>query len=273
MPNLSPVALIEQVEVHHLGPGVYVSNQPPTRLSSLNATSFEGNMIAVTVYAAYQEARKNCHLYSISGYFLRPTRSIRAGKSFQIFESRVTRVLNNGLQKLCLVTLADFHVKEPRSIVLHTTPPDVFSLPAFTVDCPTALEQHIPLFKPLCSEVDKFVEMQTVGFNLCKSRTHPEMPNGPPSFAVHAEKFRMHESLDSEVDQMSALALYMDKGLAYNPALYCGHQPFDADVCATLDFSLRLFDEGRVWDPQGRLLASMTQQTILRPRSGGSSKL
>jgi acyl-CoA thioesterase len=90
----------------------------------------------------------------------------------------------------------------------------------------------------------------------------------------------------------------MDKGLAYIPALNNGYHPSEASVCASLDVSLRFFEhefnleewhytkqssfvanharvysEGRVWDSNGRLLASMTQQTILLPNSKTESRL
>lgn len=80
----------------------------------------------------------------------------------------------------------------------------------------------------------------------------------------------------------------MDKGLGYIPALHKGYHPSQASACASLDFSLRFFEhefdledwnyteqknfvasharafnEGRVWESSGRILACMTQQTIL----------
>lgn len=85
----------------------------------------------------------------------------------------------------------------------------------------------------------------------------------------------------------------MDRGLAYIPADHSGYELLDASACATLDFALRIFrpqitlrnwhvseqrtavankarafSEGQVWDENGNLIASMTQQTMLRPKPG-----
>jgi acyl-CoA thioesterase len=112
---------------------------------------------------------------------------------------------------------------------------------------------------------------------------------------VSAERFRVHEALLTEADRIAALAFYMDRGLAYIPANHSGYSLSQASACATLDFALRIlthevdlqnwhvserqtygagnaraFSEGRVFNVDGRLLASMTQKTILRPKKGSS---
>lgn len=148
------------------------------------------------------------------------------------------------------------------------------------------------------SNINQFIK--TV-YKSTKSTTSGCKSNKPTTLfpqAIHAERFRTRDPLHGEAEQISALAFYMDKDLAYIPALHYGYHPSQAKACASLDFSLRFFEhevkledwhyteqktlvanhamaysEGRVWDSRGRLLASMTQQTILRPDSGIKSRL
>ncbi|KAB8265063.1 hypothetical protein BDV32DRAFT_145095 [Aspergillus pseudonomiae] len=114
----------------------------------------------------------------------------------------------------------------------------------------------------------------------------------PAPSTITKEMFRVPVPLYNEAEQISALAFYADKGLAYVPALHSGYDSWQASACATLEFSLRIFvhglnlwnwhmaeqkapvaentracSEGRIWNENGHLVASMTQQTILRPNA------
>jgi acyl-CoA thioesterase len=93
----------------------------------------------------------------------------------------------------------------------------------------------------------------------------------------------------------------LDAYLAFTPLGHSGMFLDDAAACATLDFAIRFFcdefdlcdwllreiktiaggegrtyTEGRVWNERGRLVASMSQQSILRPKGlkrGGKAVL
>ncbi|KAH8648561.1 thioesterase-like superfamily-domain-containing protein [Xylariales sp. PMI_506] len=95
----------------------------------------------------------------------------------------------------------------------------------------------------------------------------------------------------SHGERAAALAFLMDGALSFTP-LQHNHMWFgDAGACSTLDFALRVFvpdvdisqwhlrerttsaagygrtySEARLWDEQGTLVSSMTQQCILRPK-------
>ncbi|KNG85628.1 hypothetical protein ANOM_006027 [Aspergillus nomiae NRRL 13137] len=124
-----------------------------------------------------------------------------------------------------------------------------------------------------------------------KQNNRIDSPPPAPS-TITNEKFRAPVALDNEAEQVSALAFYADKGLAYVPALHSAYDLWQASACATLQFSLRIFvqdlnlgnlhmaeqkalvagnarafSEGRIWNENGHLVASMTQQTILRPNA------
>lgn len=89
--------------------------------------------------------------------------------------------------------------------------------------------------------------------------------------------------------QMTALAFYMDGALSFAPLSFSHMYLEDSAACSSLDFALRVFtkdvdisqwclkeiithagaegrtySEGRLWDQEGRMVACMTQQSILR---------
>jgi hypothetical protein len=61
------------------------------------------------------------------------------------------------------------------------------------------------------------------------------------SSMVTKEVFRISGPLGIEADSVSALAFFMDKGLAYIPVLHSGYDLWQASACATLDFSIWVF--------------------------------
>lgn len=106
------------------------------------------------------------------------------------------------------------------------------------------------------------------------------------------EWYRVKGSLDSESDHLSCLAFLMDGGLSFLPLAHSHLWIGEAGPCSSLDFALRIFtpnvnlkewnfkervtvtagfgrnySEGRIWDESGNMVASMTQQSILRPKS------
>ncbi|PLB52238.1 hypothetical protein P170DRAFT_444272 [Aspergillus steynii IBT 23096] len=308
MVNSEAITLSQQIAVHSLSPGCFASVCHPARLGSLTSTAFGGSSLAIAISAAFQQSRRDFHLYSIAGYFIRPANTdrklfcqienVRKSKSFETREIRLTQEDEHGIRKICLIALADFHIVEPRSMVSFATAPELITLPETTSEQPLkgpsqASCSGIDLYQ----DIEKFIEMKPLspGHGLFHSPIHKQgmlTSNLPPPFPwpIHAERFRARSPLFGEAEQISALAFYMDKGLAYIPALHHGYHPSEADACASLDFSLRFFEhglnleewhyteqkgfvanharvysEGRVWDSKGRLLASMTQQTILRP--------
>lgn len=94
-----------------------------------------------------------------------------------------------------------------------------------------------------------------------------------------------------EEDHVAALVFHMDAAVAFAPLSFNHMYLDDSAACSTLDFALRVFrngvrmdewglkelstsvgavgrtfSEARFWDGQGNCVASMTQQSILRPR-------
>lgn len=113
-----------------------------------------------------------------------------------------------------------------------------------------------------------------------------------------ADWFRSTEVLASYADNVANLAFWIDGAIAFLPLSFSNRWFEDVAAVSSLDFSLRFFrnevdtrqwhlremgtrvgGEGRswgeswVWDEQGRAVACMTQQSILRPKGKGSGKL
>ncbi|RSM03788.1 hypothetical protein CEP52_007219 [Fusarium oligoseptatum] len=113
-----------------------------------------------------------------------------------------------------------------------------------------------------------------------------------------AEWQRARDPLETHADNMAALSFLMDGGLSFLPLTH-NHLWFDdVTVCSSLDFALRIFvpdlklnewhlkerrtfragngrtfAEGKLWDEHGNLVASESQQSILRLQKGVEPKL
>ncbi|KAF2172714.1 hypothetical protein M409DRAFT_16676 [Zasmidium cellare ATCC 36951] len=112
------------------------------------------------------------------------------------------------------------------------------------------------------------------------------------------EYIRLKCRLPTPSANWAALAFYMDGGLSFLP-LHLDHKSLeDAGACSTLDFALRVVEtrgmdfgawhlrerrtmaaaggrtlsEGWVWDGEGRVVATMSQTGILRPRGEGKGR-
>jgi acyl-CoA thioesterase II len=112
----------------------------------------------------------------------------------------------------------------------------------------------------------------------------------PLTSKTSAEWVRSKSKLATEAAQLSALAFYMDGALSFIPLSHSHMFLQDAGACSSLDFALRIFSnkvnlnewhlkemkthngaegrtysEAQMWDEKGNMIASMTQQNIMRP--------
>ncbi|KAK8143734.1 hypothetical protein G3M48_006822 [Beauveria asiatica] len=108
-----------------------------------------------------------------------------------------------------------------------------------------------------------------------------------------ADWIKSKHPLKSEAEQMSSLAFILDGLLSFLPLVHSHLFLNDAEACSSLDFALRVFvprpnlnewhmreainheagqgrtySESRLWDDSGNMVASMTQQSILRAPRG-----
>lgn len=107
-----------------------------------------------------------------------------------------------------------------------------------------------------------------------------------------AEWIKTLDILESRAEKMAALAFVLDGALSFTSMAHSGLWFEDVGVDSTLDFAMRIFvpdvdlshwhlrerntvaaavgrqfSESRMWDQSENLVASMTQQSILRPRA------
>jgi len=283
------ISLKEQIAVQQISTDCYESVVPPIRMGDLADWAYGGNVLAIAVSAAYSTVTDGHHLYSINGYFVRPaSRSkklicrVERIRDTRTFITRHLRVFQGDSEHLCLIATADFHIDEPVDMVKYSAHPQVPIPSSPAEEMAREQTQEPGLYKVL----DKFFEV------------HPHSPKiggKNTSAIISADRFRVNESLYTEAECMSALAFCMDRGLAYIPANHSGYTLDKASACATLDFALRFLtheinvqdwhvserqtcgarnaralSEGRVFNADGKLLASMTQKTILRPKTAES---
>ena len=131
------------------------------------------------------------------------------------------------------------------------------------------------------------------GQNLAGAAKHVETTQDhlPITSKVSAEWQRATQPLPNQDEQAAALAFLMDGGLSFLPLIHDHRFLEDAGACSSLDFALRIFvpvininqwhlkerkviaadagrtySESRLWNQNGGMVASMTQQCILRPK-------
>lgn len=105
-----------------------------------------------------------------------------------------------------------------------------------------------------------------------------------------ADWYKHREPLESQTDSLSALFYLLDGAISFVPLTHSHLALSDAGACSSLDFALRVFSndvkldqwhlrelktitggngrtysESRLWDEDGNMVASMTQQCIMRP--------
>lgn len=115
----------------------------------------------------------------------------------------------------------------------------------------------------------------------------------PLTSKTSADWFRAKDALETEVQQISTLTFAMDAAISFVPLTHSHKFLDDAAACSSLDFALRIFSndvnlndwhlreqatvtgaegrtytEARLWDRDGKMVASMTQQCIMRPKPG-----
>jgi acyl-CoA thioesterase II len=155
--------------------------------------------------------------------------------------------------------------------------------------------QHAVLLKTFASSVEHFDTRPCVngvaGQNLngAAKNLPTTQDNLPLTSKLSAEWQRTWEALPSIAAKHGVLGFLMDGALSFLPLSHSQMWFDDVGACSSIDFALRVFvpvvdlgewhlrerqtyrggggrtySEGRLFDEQGRLVASMTQQSIMR---------
>ncbi|OCL09427.1 acyl-CoA thioesterase II [Glonium stellatum] len=120
----------------------------------------------------------------------------------------------------------------------------------------------------------------------------------PLTSKTSADWFKAKDALENKLQQITVLAFMMDASISFIPLTHNHQFLDDAVACSSLNFALRIFScgvslnnwhlreiitiagaegrtytEGRLWDRDGRMVASMTQQSIMRPKHSTKSNI
>lgn len=113
-----------------------------------------------------------------------------------------------------------------------------------------------------------------------------------------ADWVKLPDVLEDQTENVACLGFLLDGALAFAPLTFSHMFLDDSSATSSLDFALRVFSnkvemgewhlremvthvgaegrtysEARMWDEGGRCVASMTQQSIMRPRKKKGGKL
>ncbi|KAF2102155.1 hypothetical protein NA57DRAFT_64730 [Rhizodiscina lignyota] len=125
----------------------------------------------------------------------------------------------------------------------------------------------------------------------------------PMTQKTTADWFRVRDGkaggLSTPAEHVGAVAFLMDCFLAFSPLVFTHRSFFDAAAVGSIDFAFRLFErndkidfsqwhlrevvtvaaaegrtysEARLWNEDGKIIANMTQQSILRPLPGSKKE-
>lgn len=311
-----------------LGNNEFESVYPPQRMAHPVEMGYGGYALTVAFKAAFLSVPKGYHLYSMLGNYLGPSSTdrpllasvsmVRQTRTFATRRLEISQKLNNGTKRVCMVATADFHIKEPASLLEYSRPPSKSY--SHWKHCPTDQET----FERLVDEgnidrkiYDAYVKDFTIMADNFEMRPCPEgvfaqnilgmakhIPHTqdtlPMTSRTTADWFRSREQLATPMDQLANLIFYSDAALAFTPLSYSHSWFEDVTAVSSLEFALRFFKsadlldmnrwhlremstsvggeartygETWIWDDEGRAVACMSQQSILRPRKGEKERL
>lgn len=295
--------------------------------------AYGGYAIATACKAACLSVAPNYHLYSLMGNYLGPStidrplrasvRTIRQTRTFATRQVEVSQMQDNGSPRVCLIALADFQVREKAVFNYSKQPTKKYT---HWKDLPTQTELHENLVKegkipqklldthrtlfPLlpaifeqrqCSEGIFAQNLLGMASKLPTTQDHL-----PLTDRTTADWFKCTQSLPTAVDHTALLTFLIDGAIAFSPLSFSKMWFDEVGACSSLDFALRIFQNGKeegvedgldlkqwhlrelttsvgaegrtygeawVWDESGRAVACMSQQSIMRPKPEGKVKL
>jgi acyl-CoA thioesterase II len=327
-PAAKSLSFIEQLSLKPLSKDVYETLHHPSKMGNPANIAYGGYALATACKCAYLSVPSGYHLYSMLGHYLGPAyadrplranvRTIRQTRTFATRQVEVSQKRDDGEDRVCLVAIADFHIKEPASLLEFSKPPSMQY--SHYANLPSQQEVHQKLLddgKITQAMLDAHAKTFGLLRHLYDQRPCPEtvfpqnlfgmakdLPTTqdhlPTTSKTNADWFRCIEPLPTPIDNMTNLTFLIDGAIAFLPLSF-NHLWFDdMGACSSLDFALRFFKSGDevdvekwhlremktsvgsearsygeawVWDENGRAVACMSQQSILRPKAGAKEKL
>ncbi|KAK1597064.1 acyl-CoA thioesterase II [Colletotrichum navitas] len=261
--------LREQVAVDDLGSDQFVSRANPARMGNAANIAYGGCTIGVGVQAACSTVPAHYLLYSTTGNYLGPALtdrklkcSVRRVRDTRTFATRLVEISQDqdyGKSRLCMIMLADFQVKEEKSLFVYSAPPSMpYSSPE---ECPAVEERTKDLVRRgIVTEKEVKLYMASFGLNerFLETRGVPETvgPNNllgiakkakTPQDDLHltsktsADWFRCRHPIGRLQDRLAGLAFILDGAVSFVPLTHSNKFLDDAGPCSSLDFALRFF--------------------------------
>lgn len=227
-----------------------------------------GFTLGIAANVAHQDIPDNYRMYSMSGNFLGgaltdrklfcTSRELRRTRTFITRSIEAYQKQDNGSDRICLVTIVDFHVIEPQSFMTYSAAPkleysSVEDSPHYdecrqklvaqgTIDQELS-DIHKKSFSGLTDVFDvKWPPEGVCGQNLqgmargVKTTQH----HLPLTARTAADWVRCKSKISSSAQQAYCLAFMMDTAISFLP-LTLDSLPLNAGgACSTLDFALRL---------------------------------
>ncbi|EGP85564.1 uncharacterized protein MYCGRDRAFT_73661 [Zymoseptoria tritici IPO323] len=167
-----------------------------------------------------------------------------------------------------------------------------------------ATAKIVAIYDDSFKAADQFLEIRSPPSSMM-SETLAGLVKGPTSqdklsltSKTTSQWVRSRHPLERESDHLGALAFYMDGALSFLPLTHSKMSLFEAGACSSLDFALRImsnevdmvewnfkemkvihgsdgrtYSEGRLFNKEGKMIAVMTQQSILRPQPAKKASL
>ncbi|KAK2041190.1 acyl-CoA thioesterase II [Colletotrichum somersetense] len=261
--------LQEQVAVDDLGSDQFVSRANPARMGNAANIAYGGCTVSIGVQAACSTVPAGYLLYSATGNYLGPALtdrklkcSVRRVRDTRTFATRLVEISqdqDDGKSRLCMIMLADFQVKEEKSLLVYSAPPSMsYSSPeqCLTVEERTedlvrggiVTERMVKLYMASFGLNERFLEIrgapETVAPNnllgIAKTAKTPQ-DDLPLTSKTSADWLRCRHPIERLQDQFAGVAFILDGGLSFVPLTHSNKFLDDAGPCSSLDFALRFF--------------------------------
>lgn len=310
----------ELVGVREIAPNRYKSISPPEKMGNAANIAYGGCALAVAITAAHASLPSTAiyRLYSATGSYLAPAlsdrlfsvsiRKIRDTITFATRQIEVFQTLDDGKERMCLLTLVDFQRPEPKALLTYSVKP---SLPPVDIKSLMSSEEQRQKLVEKGLLHAKVAQMHSIVFGLA-ARHFDQEPHSdgvmsqnlygmakavvtsqddrPLPSKLSSDYIKFKQDPQTPGENMAALAFLLDGAISFMPLSHDHKFLDDAGACSSLEFAMRVFandvemkswklremgtivggegrtySESRLWDEGKNLVASMTQQSILRP--------
>ncbi|KAF2193325.1 hypothetical protein K469DRAFT_734765 [Zopfia rhizophila CBS 207.26] len=240
-----------------------ISSPPEKKKGNTLNIAYKGFALALAAKGACKTVLSGYPMYSMPGHYLGlslPDRtlhcSVRTARQTRTFARRnveVSQVQDDDSKRLCLVALVDFQVAESASLLTYSVSPYKFtriSRPRKWTRATSQICFDGESVAPGCSRLDECFWSTGPPIRRCVTKHDSNTQDHLPL----AEK--------STADWLRACEIFMEE-----------EDQYLREVRTKIGAEGRTYSETRLWDERGACVASMTQQSIPRPKAEKMGKL